>query len=63
MKNSEVDYAIFENFKYPIKFISWCEDDSPVDFTQDTINHRLIIKPTPFSYGEAQIIRVLKIRI
>jgi alpha-L-fucosidase len=63
MRNSTIDYAVFENFNYRIESVSWCEDDSLVDYTLDPISHRLIIKPTPFSYGDAQIIRVLKIKI
>ena len=50
-----------EKFKLPEKIssVTWMDDNTAVDFTQD--DEDVIIKTVPFTYGRDLVVRVAKI--
>lgn len=60
IKSNTANYTVQFHFTNTVKSISWLDDNSPVEFSQDT-DGLLSIVTKPFEYGRNLVVRVAKI--
>ena len=63
MKAAAACYSGFKNVSQKVKSAKWMDNEAVVPFTQDMETGLLFIEPTPFSYGESWVVRVVEMEL